>query len=114
MPSDSWANQYKKCWMSRGVLLSFHKNPIAELIAKKLMTVYEVNSIFLGMQKNNVDGSWRSDLYTNLITNYKINDDQIETFITNYVMVATLDSNAFSISSVDGHIEKAAICEFGK
>ena len=114
MPSDSWANQYKKCWMSRGVLLSFHNNPTAELIAKKLMTAYDVTSIFLGMQKDNVDDRWRSDWYTNLVTTYEIDDDEIETFITNHVMVATLDSDEFSIISAHGYIEKAAICEFGK
>ena len=111
MPSDSWSNQFKNCWMSRGVLLSFHKTPINELIAKKLMTVYGVTSIFLGMQRDSLGESWRSDWYHNHETDFEISDDQIETFVKNHVLVATLDSGVFSMVSADGFKEEAAICE---
>ena len=113
MPSDSWSNQFKNCWMSRGVLLSFHKNPINELIAKKLMAVYGVTSIFLGMQRDYLGESWRSDWYHNHETDFEISDDEIETFVKNHVLVATLDSGVFSMVSSDGVIEEAAICEHG-
>ena len=113
MPSDSWSNQFKNCWMSRGVLLSFHKAPINELIAKKLMAVYGVTSIFLGMQRDSLGESWRSDWYHNHETDFEISDDEIETFVKNHVLVATLDSGEFSMVSADGFKEEAAICEHG-
>ena len=97
--------------------MSFYNNPLAELIAKKLMEDHSMSSIFLGMQKNDAGNKWQSDWYTNLDTNYSIPDDKISTFIKSQVLIATLtssDTNKFSYSSADGYKKEGAICEFGK
>ena len=113
MKDDSWSNHYKNCWKSRGVLLSFHDNPVGELIAEKLMTTHRVSTIFLGMQKN-LDGTkWQSDWYLNIDTDYEILDDEIQTFIKNHVPIASLDSGTFTFTSADGYKNESAICEFG-
>ena len=77
------------------------------------MTEYEVTSIFLGMKKDNIGGKWKSNWYENFDTSYENQDDQIDTFVKNYVLVATLDSDEFSIVSADGYKNEAAICEYG-
>ena len=100
--------------MSRGVLLSFYDDQNNEQIAKKLMTVYEVTSIYLGMKKDNFGAKWKSSWYENFGTNYKNQDDKIDTFVKNYVLAATLDSDEFSVSSADGYEKKSAICQYGK
>ena len=107
MKDDSYSNHYKSCWMSRGVILSFYNNQVGELIAQKLMEVYGVSSVFLGMQKNSSTTKWHSD------TCYEITDDEITTFIKNHVIVATLLSGTFSYASANGHEKEGAICEFG-
>ena len=75
MTDDLWSNQYKNCWMSRGVLLTIHDDAIGEMIAKKLMTYHDVGSIFLGVQRNFVGTKWQSDWYSNSDLEFGIPDD---------------------------------------
>ena len=114
MKDDSYSNHYKSCWMSRGVILSFYNNQVGELIAQKLMEVYGVSSVFLGMQKYSSTTKWHSDWYSHFDTCYEIPDDEITTLIKNHVIVATLLSGTFSYASSNGHEKEDAICEFGK
>ena len=113
MKDDSYSNHYKSCWMSRGVILSFYNNQVGELIAQKLMEVYGVSSVFLGMQKNSSTTKWHSDCYSHFDTSYEIPDDEITTLIENHVIVATLSSGTFSYASANGHEKEGAICEYG-
>ena len=113
MTDDLWSNQYKNCWMSRGVLLTIHDDAIGEMIAKKLMTYHDLGSIFLGVQRNFVGTKWQSDWYSNSDLEFGIPDDEITTFIKNHVMIATLESDTFSFASADGYRKEPAICEFG-
>ena len=113
MTDDLWSNQYKKCWMSRGVLLTIHDDPIGEMIAKKLMKFHDIGSIFLGVQRNFVGTKWQSDWYSNSDLEFGIPDDEITTFIKNHVVISTLESDAFSFASADGYRKESAICEFG-
>ena len=113
MKQNSWPNQYKNCWRSKGVLLSFYDNPAGEIIAEKLMTAHDVKNIFLGMQKNSDGTKWQSDWYLNIDTDYEISEDGVKTFIKNHVAIASLNSGTFSFTSADGYKNESAICEFG-
>ena len=114
MKDDSYSNHYKSCWMSRGMILSFYNNQVGELVAQKLMEVYSVSSVFLGIQNNSSTTKWHSDWHSHFDTNYEIPDDKITTFIKNYMMIATLSSGTFLYASANGHEKEGAICEFGK
>ena len=102
MKDDSWSNHYKSCWMSRGMLLSFQDDSIAQLIAQKLMTSHGINSVFLGKQES-----------SHFKEGNEVSGVEITTYIKTQVPKATLLSGTFSYSFVSGYEKEGAICEFG-
>lgn len=113
MPAAMWANQHRDCIRSQGVLFPFSNSDAdKEAIAKKLMTVYSVDSVLSGLQMDGSADGWRSDSYSAEPTDYEFSDDKITTANQHKIIQATLDSGTFTYGFVHSGFTSSAICEF--
>lgn len=112
MPEATWAQQHRDCIRSEGYLLSFRRNNAeTEAIAKKLLTVYSVDSVLSGLQMDD-SSKWRSDSYSANPTDFEFSGDNIITFDQHKIVRATLDSGQLSYDFVHSGFSSSAICEF--
>ena len=118
MTNAPWYTQYTDCLRSRGMIISVYQNPTNQEIAKKLMTMYGVSSIFLGIQKNVENGKWIPDIYFEADMDYEFVDDQTNLYVDDYVIIATLEGENFTFQPIYGNYSDnqaaSAICEYGE
>ena len=116
MPASNWSNNYIQCLQSRGVLLSI-ENTMSEKIARKLMKIFSIQSIFTGSQRNNDGKRWNSVWHEEMDIDLKTVDEDYKIFTTRDVIIATLnDDDSFTYESFLGYSTKTAgaICQYGE